>query len=142
MAYSRICVVVLLLFLAFSLAPQGQVLAIQSSSSVLLVETVEWQPSSANLVLNGESNSRNRLLWTLIGAGAGAGLGLLVAGPVNPFSDNDNRLEVALGGAVLGALAGFILSGPSSGESSDLRQGLSVRAYIPAPHGIGLALDL
>ncbi|MEE8487562.1 MAG: hypothetical protein V3S56_05295 [Gemmatimonadota bacterium] len=92
--------------------------------------------------MNDETNGRNRLLWTLIGAGAGAGLGLLVVGPVNPFSDNDNRLEVALGGAVLGALAGFILSGPSSGESSDLRQGLSVRAYIPAPHGIGLALDL
>lgn len=80
MANSRICVVVLLLFLAFSLAPQGQVLAIQSSSSVLLVETVEWQPSSANLVLNGESNSRNRLLWTLIGAGAGGGLAYLWPG--------------------------------------------------------------
>lgn len=140
MAYSHRRTVSCLFFLALWLTPQSQVLAVQSAATVLPAESLERQPSSTDLVFNHEGNSRNRLQWTLIGGATGAVLGLLVR-ETYPFADGDQG-SYALGGAVLGAIAGLILSGPSPSESSELRLGTAVRAYIPARGGIGLALDL
>lgn len=111
-----------LLFWALCLSPQGQLLAIQSSSSIVLVETAAWRLSSSDSALNGDSDGHNRLAWALGGAALGAGIAVLgsaVASVSSESSDDGKVLRAAVIGAALGATAGLIISGPAPEKSAE-----------------------
>lgn len=131
-----------LLLSVLCLSPQAQALAVQASSSVVFVESAEWQGSSNNIALNSDGDGRNRLAWTLGGAALGAGIawfGSALAHASSESTDDAIALQAAVIGAALGAVAGIILSSPASeepAESSVLLVG------SPQWQSVGVGLDL
>ena len=94
--------------------------------------------------IDSTTGGASRLEWTLIGAGVGAGLGVLLVGPAFPFSDEDRRLEAGIGGAVLGGLAGFIISGPPPSDDPDNQSilGANLLLLLPSRGGVGVVVRL
>ncbi len=141
MDFGYLCFLGCWFFLALSVTPSSQALAVQSTSVVLLDHNARWQHTSVDPSWSSGDSDKNRLPWVLGGAVLGGGFGYVLLVATHLYSTDPPQLEYILGGAAFGAIAGLLISGPSAEEENELRLGYAVRAYVPAQGGIGLALD-